>query len=61
MSLKAHYHPECVQFAEFQGVKNCHLGNNRQSEYCIQQMNHSKTKGQACKDTWVDMGLYISS
>ena len=25
---------------EFRVVENCHLGNNNQSEHCIQQMNH---------------------
>ena len=54
--LKAHYHPECI--AEFRVVENCHLGNNRQSVHCVQQMNRSKTKGQARKAAWVNMDLF---
>ena len=38
---------------EFRVVENCNLGNNSQSENCIQQMNRSKTKGQAGKAAWV--------
>ena len=32
---------------EFRVVENCHLGNNIQSEHCMQQINRSKRKGQA--------------
>ena len=37
----------------------CHLGNNSQSEHCIQQMDHSKTKEKACKAAWVNMMMVI--
>ena len=36
--LKAHYHPECIVGISHL-VENCHLGNNSQSEHCMQQMN----------------------
>ena len=42
---------------EYRVVENCHLGNKSQSEHCIQQMNRSKTKGQARNAAWVNMGL----
>ena len=40
MALKAHCHPECIAAIS----RSCHLGNNSQSENCIQQMKRSKTK-----------------
>ena len=51
--LKTQYHPECIACV----VENCHLGNDSQSELYIQQTNRFKTKGQACKAAWVNMGL----
>ena len=53
--LKTHFHPKCI--AQFRVAKNCHLGNDSQSEHCIQQMNRFKTKAQVRKAAWVNMGL----
>ena len=52
--LKAHCYPT---LREFRVVGNCHLGNNTQSEHCIQQMNPAKIKGQSPKAAWVNMAL----
>ena len=56
-ALKAHYRPKYI--VRISVVENGNLRNDSQSEHCIQQMNLFKTKVQARKAAWVNMGLLL--